>query len=150
MKEKPSFVEQFTSDDKELSEVRLSGSSPNSSKMVTEKGHFLWCTALFNIERTKILLLLKEISAGHWVDLEACWAVAHGKQPDVTCKRSWESWVVPTGIVLLFAHLPLLLLLFATLMDKDGSNPTSLSVPPFFELDRWTMNVSQPYSQTPL
>ena len=40
---------------------------------------------------TKIPSLLKGISAGHWADVEACWAVAHGKQPRVTCSRSWES-----------------------------------------------------------
>ena len=35
--------------------------------------------------------LLNGTSAGHWVDVEACWAVAHGRQPSVTCERSWES-----------------------------------------------------------
>ena len=26
-----------------------------------------------------------------WVDLEAAWAFASGRQPGVTCKRSWDS-----------------------------------------------------------
>ena len=42
-------------------------------------------------EPTKIPCLAKGISAGLWVDLEAAWALASGRQPGVTCKRSWDS-----------------------------------------------------------
>ena len=45
----------------------------------------------FNVEPTKIPYLAKGISAGLWVDLEAAWAFASGRQPGVTCKRSWDS-----------------------------------------------------------
>ena len=43
----------------------------------------------FNVEPTKIPCLAKGISAGLWVDLESAWAFASGKQPGVTCKRTW-------------------------------------------------------------
>ena len=45
----------------------------------------------FNVEPTKIPCLAKGISAGLWVDLVAAWAFASGRQPGVTCKRSWDS-----------------------------------------------------------
>ena len=35
----------------------------------------------FNVEPTKIPCLAKGISAGLWVDLEASWALATGRQP---------------------------------------------------------------------
>ena len=45
----------------------------------------------FNVEPTKIPCLAKEISAGLWVDFEASWALATGKQPSSTCMREWGS-----------------------------------------------------------
>ena len=45
----------------------------------------------FNVEPTKIPCLAKGISAGLWVDFEAAWAFASGRQPWVTCGRSWDS-----------------------------------------------------------
>ena len=45
----------------------------------------------FNVEPTKIPCPAKGISAGLWVELEAAWAFASGRQPGVTCKRSWDS-----------------------------------------------------------
>ena len=42
----------------------------------------------FNVEPTKIPCLSKGISAGLWVDLDAAWSAAQGRQPAVTCKRS--------------------------------------------------------------
>ena len=57
----------------------------------------------FNVEPTKIPDLAKGISDGLWVDLEAAWAFASGRQPGVTCKRSWDSTGGPEG---LFGGLP--------------------------------------------
>ena len=45
----------------------------------------------FNVEPTKIPCLSKGISAGLWVDLDDAWSAAQGRQPAVTCKRSWDS-----------------------------------------------------------
>ena len=45
----------------------------------------------FNVEPTKIPCLAKGISAGLWVDLEASWAVASGRVPAVTCRRTWDT-----------------------------------------------------------
>ena len=44
-----------------------------------------------NIEPSKIPGLAKGISAGLWVDLEASWASASGREPEMTCKRTWDS-----------------------------------------------------------
>ena len=57
----------------------------------------------FNVEPTKILCLAKGISAGLWVDLEAAWAFASGRQPGCTCKRSWALLVGPEDF---FGGLP--------------------------------------------
>ena len=43
----------------------------------------------FSVEATKIPCLLKGISAGLWIDLEAAWAGAAGSKPSLTCKRDW-------------------------------------------------------------
>ena len=45
----------------------------------------------FNVEPTKIPSLATGISAGLWVDLESSWAFASGREPAVTCKRTWAS-----------------------------------------------------------
>ena len=41
------------------------------------------------MEPTKIPCLLKGISAGFWIDLEAAWARTAGNEPSVSCKREW-------------------------------------------------------------
>ena len=43
------------------------------------------------MEPTKIPCLATGISAGLWIDLEAAWALASGRQLGVTCGRSWDS-----------------------------------------------------------
>ena len=45
----------------------------------------------FNVEPTKNPCLLKGISAGLSIDLEAAWARAAGSEPSATCKRDWAS-----------------------------------------------------------
>ena len=45
----------------------------------------------FNVEPTQIPCLSEGISAGLWVDLDASWALASGRQPAVTCKREWTA-----------------------------------------------------------
>ena len=45
----------------------------------------------FNVEPTKIPCLTKGIMAGLWVDLEASWALASGRNPGVTCKQDLGS-----------------------------------------------------------
>ena len=45
----------------------------------------------FNIEPSEIPCLAKGISAGLWIDLDASWASACGREPEMTCKRTWDS-----------------------------------------------------------
>ena len=64
----------------------------------------------FNVEPTKIPCLAKGISAGLWVDLEGCWALATGRQPSSTCMREWVLVVV--FVVILWLGALFLLLLY--------------------------------------
>ena len=59
----------------------------------------------FNVEPTKIPCLAKGISAGLWVDLEAAWARASGRQPGVTCKGPGDSASGLAALVLLLRFL---------------------------------------------
>ena len=43
----------------------------------------------FDVEPTNIPCLLKGISAGFCIDLEAAWARTSGYEPSVICKRDW-------------------------------------------------------------
>ena len=45
----------------------------------------------FNSVTNNIPCLAKGISAGLWVDLEASWASDSGRNPEITCKRTWDS-----------------------------------------------------------
>ena len=56
----------------------------------------------FNVEPTKIPCLLKGITAGLWVDLEAAWAGALGVDLAVTCKRCCGCWRKSEGLVVGF------------------------------------------------
>ena len=58
---------------------------------VVSRGQPCLLVGNFNVEPTKIPCLLKGISAGLWIDLEAAWAWAAGSEPSVTCKRDWAS-----------------------------------------------------------
>ena len=59
---------------------------------VVARGQSCLVVGDFNVEPTKIpSLATKGLSAGLWVDLEASWAFASGREPAVTCKRTWVS-----------------------------------------------------------
>ena len=45
----------------------------------------------FNSVPVRIPCLAKGISAGLWIDLEASWASASGREPEMTCKRTLDS-----------------------------------------------------------
>ena len=45
----------------------------------------------FNTEPRRIPCLAKGIASGLWVDIEASWATASGREPEITCKRTWDS-----------------------------------------------------------
>ena len=62
-----------------------------SELAVVSRGQPCLIVGDFNVEPTKIPCLAKGISAGLWVDLEASWATASGREPAVTCKRTWDS-----------------------------------------------------------
>ena len=83
----------------------------------------------FNVEPTKIPCLAKVISAGLWVDLEASWAAAAGRDPAVTCKRTWDSDSGNRVISRLDAHCVLLLFFLARFFVIGGFSLILLSEP---------------------
>ena len=97
----------------------------------------------FNVEPTKIPCLTKGISAGLWVDLESAWALACGRQPTATCKRTWG----PTA-----GHrrdfmvgCPLVAAAVASCsVQRDRWIVPHLAVRTYFECARWTCKVTQP------
>ena len=103
----------------------------------------------FNVEPTKIPCLANGISAGLWVDLESDWALACGRQPAVTCKRTWGSaggqrWDFMVGCTLAAAAVS------SGVVGPDRWIVPHLAVRTHFECTRWTCRVTQPVQRTPL
>ena len=103
----------------------------------------------FNVEPTKIPCLAKGISAGLWVDLEASWAIATGRDPAITSKRTWDSdsgnWRdFQNGCPLCAAAG-----LSCEVLSDRWIQP-HLAVRTWFVADRWTAIVTQPRWFTPL
>ena len=67
----------------------------------------------FNVEPTQTPCLAKGISAGLWVDLEAAWAFASGRQPGLLASALGILLVGPGGISWLAALVLLLRFLVA-------------------------------------
>ena len=100
----------------------------------------------FNVEPTKIPCLAKGISAVLCVDFEeASWAIAAGRAPAVTCKRTWDSdWDFQIGCPLCAAAV-----LSCEVVGDRWIQP-HLAVRTWFA-DRWTAAcVTQPRRFTPL
>ena len=103
----------------------------------------------FNVEPTKIPCLAKGISAGLWVDLEAAWALASGRQPGVTCKRSWDSAAGSRRDFMV--GCPRAAAAFSQcVIQEDRWILPHLAVRTHFEYPRWVSRVSQPVQRTPL
>ena len=80
--------------------------------------------------------LAKGISAGLWVDLESAWALACGRQPAVTCKRTWGSagghrWDFMVGYTLAAAAVT------SCTVETDRWIAPHLAVRTNFECARW-------------
>ena len=103
----------------------------------------------FNVEPTKIPCLLKGISAGLLIDLEAAWAMAAGSEPSATCKRDWAS---PGGTRRDFVvGYPLAAAaLSGCWVDGTRCVQPHLSVCASFENGRWNAVAQQPVRFTPL
>ena len=103
----------------------------------------------FNVEPTKIPCLAKGISAGLWVDLEASWAVASGRVPAVTCKRTWDSDSGNGRDFQLGCPLCAAAVLCCGVMGDRWVQP-HLAVRTWFAAERWTAQVTQLCWFTPL
>ena len=104
-----------------------------------------------DVEPTKIPCLSKGISAGRWVDLEPSWALATGKQPASTCKRSWGSsgghrrdFMVGSPPAAAAAAV------LSCTVQTDRWIATHLAVRTLFHFGRWSCKVTQPVQRTPL
>ena len=103
----------------------------------------------FNVEPTKIPFLAKGISAGLWVDLEASWAIAAGRDPAVTCKRTWDSDSGNRRDFQIGCPLCGAAVLSCEVLGDRWIQP-HLAVRTWFVADRWTALVTQPRRFTPL
>ena len=91
----------------------------------------------FNVEPTKIPCLAKGISAGLWVDLEASWAIAAGRDPAITCKRTWDSDSGNRRDFQIGCPLCAAAVLSCEVLDDRWIQP-HLPVRTWFVADRWT------------
>ena len=103
----------------------------------------------FNVEPTKIPCLAKGISAGLWVDLEASWAIAAGRDPAITCKRTWDSDSGNRRDFQIGCPLCAAAVLSCEVLGNRWIQP-HLAVRTWFVADRWTALVTQPRRFTPL
>ena len=103
----------------------------------------------FNVEPTKIPCLAKGISAGLWVDLEASWALASGRQPAATCKREWGSSGGRRRDFILGCPLAAAAVLSCRVQPERWIVP-HLAVRTLFDCCRWVSRVTQPVLRTTL
>ena len=97
----------------------------------------------FNVEPTKIPCLAKGISAGLWIDLEASWAVASGRVPAVTCKRTWDSDSGNRRDFQIGCPLCAAAVLSCEVVRDRWVQP-HLAVRTWFAAERWSAQVTQP------
>ena len=103
----------------------------------------------FNVEPTKSPCLAKGISAGLWIDFEEAWALATGKQPTRTCKRTWDSMGghgrdFMVGCSLAAAAVS------SCWVEPDRWSVPHLAVGAHFDCGRSTCRATQPVQRTPL
>ena len=103
----------------------------------------------FTAEPTKIPSLAKGISAGLWVDLEACWAYASGGEPAVTCKRTRASDSGDRRDFQIGCPLCAAAVRSCSVLLERWTQP-HLAVRYWFVAERWTAKVTQPVRFTPL
>ena len=100
------------------------------------------------MEPTKIPCLVKEISAGLWVDLEASWALARGVEPAATCKRAWGSEGGHRRDFMV--GCPLAAAALSCRVQSGRWVALHLAVRTLFDCVRWTSRVTRPVQRTPL
>ena len=102
----------------------------------------------FNTDPRKIHCLAKGISYGLWVDLEASWASASGREPEMTCKRTWDSDSgnrrdFQIGCPLRAAAV------VSCGVSRDRWLQPHFAVRSWFDARRWTARETQPSRYTP-
>ena len=95
----------------------------------------------FNVEPTKIPCL--------WVDFEAAWAVASGRQPRVSSKRSWDSAGGSRRDFMVSCPRAAAAVSQCVVQEDRWILP-HLAFRTHFEYSRWVSRVSQPFQRTPL
>ena len=103
----------------------------------------------FNVEPRKIPCLDKGIAAGLWVDLEACWAAASGREPAVTCKRTWASDSGNRRNFQIGCPSCAVAVRSCNVLGSRWNQP-HLAVGTWFAAERWPATVIQPWRFTSL
>ena len=109
----------------------------------------MWQGDSLDVEPTKIPCLAEGISAGLWVGLEACWATASGRNPAVTCKRTWDSDSGNRREFQIGCPLCAAAVLSCGVVG-DRWVQMHLEVRTWFPAERWIAKVSQPERFTPV
>ena len=89
------------------------------------------------------------IAAGLWVDLEASWASASGREPEMTCKRTWDSDSGNRRDFHIGCPLCAAAVLSCGVLGDRWLQP-HLAVRTWFDACRWTARVTQPFRFTPV
>ena len=103
----------------------------------------------FNSVPVKIPCLAKGISAGLWVDLQASWASASGREPEMTCKRTWDSDSGNRRDFQIGCPLCAAAVLSCSVLRDRWLQP-HFAVRTWFDACRWTVRVAQPFRFTPV
>ena len=103
----------------------------------------------FNATPDKIPCLAKGISAGLWIDLEASWASASGRNPEITCKRTWDSDSGNRRDFQIGCPLCAAAVLSCEVLGDRWLQP-HFAVRTWFGASRWTARVTQPFRYTPV
>ena len=103
----------------------------------------------FNTVPRKIPCLAKGISAGLWIDLEASWASAAGREPEMTCKRTWDSDSGNRRDFQIGCPLCAAAVSWCGVLGDRWLQP-HFAVQTWFDAGRWTARVAQPFRFTPV
>ena len=103
----------------------------------------------FNSVPVRIPCLAKGISAGLWIDLEASWASASGREPEMTCKRTWDSDPGNRRDFQIGCPLCAAAVRSCSFLGDRWLQP-HFAVQTWFDACRWTARVTQPFRFTPV
>ena len=96
-----------------------------------------------NVEPFRVPSLQKGIMAGHWFDLQACWAACAGLDPAPSCKQAFGATGGSRRDFFLGSHLASVALGWCRVLDDRWVLPHH-SLRASFRLGRWSAKFCHP------